>query len=78
VTTKTTRRLETAESEAAWRAHCAEMNRRYDRKAAELVAAGWRKHGRGRHQYFTKRGAEPLVIRRNLGEPNWYTTAKDF
>lgn len=78
MTTKTNHSIETTEGEAAWRAHCAEMNRLYDLKAAELVAAGWCKHGRGRNQYFTKRGAEPVVIRRNLGETTWYTTAKDF
>lgn len=65
-------------AETAWFAHCAEMQRLYEAKAAELVAAGWRRQGRGRWQYFTQAGEQPLVIRRQLGSRTWYTMPKDF
>jgi hypothetical protein len=68
----------TDKAEAEWFAHCAEMKRLYDIKAAELIAAGWRRHGRGRLEYFTRKGEQPVVIRRQLGSAVWYTTEKDF
>ena len=64
-------------NEQAWLDHCAEMNRRYDAKSAELVADGWKRRGRGRSEYFTK-SAQEIVIRRQLGSGTWYTKAKDF
>ena len=61
----------TSQSDQAWLDHCAEMKRLFDVKAAELVAAGWRKHGR-RAPRFTRNG-ETVELRRQLGSPVWYT-----
>ena len=64
-------------NEQAWLDHCAEMKRRYDVRAAELIAEGWQRRGRGRNEYFTSKD-QAIVIRRQLGSGTWYTTQKDF
>ena len=80
MTTKTNRRT-AATAEKEWRAHCAEMNRLYEIKAAELLADGWTIHDQGRRfggEYFTKPGHEPVIIVRQPGSAHWYTTPKIF
>ena len=55
----------------AWLDHCAEMNRLHDLKAAELVEAGWHKHGPCRTPRFCKAGVT-VELRRQLGSNVWY------
>lgn len=55
-----------------WLDHCAEMKRLHDVKAAELVAAGYRKSGAKRYLRFIKNG-KTFELRRQLGSNVWYT-----
>lgn len=59
-------------SDQAWFAHVAEMKRLFDVKAAELVAAGYRKSGTKRYPKFHK-GGKTFELRRQLGSNIWYT-----
>ena len=59
-------------SDQAWLDHCAKMERLFDEKAAELVAAGYRKVGTKRFPRFGKDG-KTYELRRQLGSPVWYT-----
>lgn len=61
-------------SDQAWLDHCAEMARLHDVKAAELVAAGWRKYGSKRQPRFARNG-ETVELRRQLGSSLWYTVS---
>ena len=69
----------TEQNEQEWRAHCKRMKAAAETKAQELIADGWKRHDRNRRsEHFTKPGHDPVVIRRQLGNPNWYTRKKDF
>jgi hypothetical protein len=59
-------------TDQAWLDHCAEMNRLHDVKAAELVAAGWRKSGPKNTPRFCRDGIT-VELRRQLGSAIWYT-----
>lgn len=65
-------------NEQAWFDHRDRLNALYDAKEAEMIAAGWRKHGLGRNRFYTQAGQKSVVIRRQLGSPVWYTCPKDF
>ena len=51
------------------------LNKAYDAKAAELVAAGWKVQNQGQQfvEHFTNEAGEKIQIRRRLGDTRWFT-----
>lgn len=67
------------QAEREWNEHCERLQWQYNILAQQLISDGWEQHNKGQRfvEYFAK-GDEAIVIRRKLGQSNWYTTQKDF